>query len=462
LVTDMQKIKFALCAGVTSILFLSACQPTIDKQVVQKRLNFKDAVQIEAEEYLVNPESVQWENTSIIQEDTDFPKKIVISINAPVPQYPREIPVLLIEPASFTENDILKLTGYFTDKQLYDGRIYTKEDVDMEKLILDKNLRAHNIKKPKGAEMLDEYFQERYDMAFDKNEEVECVFEKRNEGEYFSAKAYLYPNCIMSLGISNYGQINTSMRMHVRDYETASLDDMKYIKNGDTVQAQGLAVTYEEALSMANDAMQHLTDGDMILVRSALFDRVNQHGDQWGKYESPIGQSYIFYYAKSYFGIPSLFFDDAPEITEEGGYVREPYDREGAFVVVDDRGVTQFRYSSPSKITEIVNQNVAVLPFDELFEKLKDNIFYQYCWSYVSADIHVNITEVEFGMVREPVPDNKNLYYMAPAWNFIGNIHICASTMLNLELSGTEKSILALSAVDGSIVTGFESFNNPS
>ncbi|MFA5676666.1 MAG: DUF6034 family protein, partial [Christensenellales bacterium] len=125
-------------------------------------------------------------------------------------------------------------------------------------------------------------------------------------------------------------------------------------------------------------------------------------------------------------------------------------------------GVTQFCYSSPSKITEIVNQNVAVLPFDELFEKLKDNIFYQYCWSYISADIHVNITEVEFGMVREPVPNNKNLYYMAPAWNFIGNIHICASTMLNLELSGAEKSILALSAVDGSIVTGFESFNNPS
>lgn len=78
------------------------------------------------------------------------------------------------------------------------------------------------------------------------------------------------------------------------------------------------------------------------------------------------------------------------------------------------------------------------------------DVFHHYLWG--SADI--TITQIEFGMVREPVKDNPNQYMMVPAWNFIGDIK-------SGWVKEREKSILALNAIDGSVITEYDSICDP-
>ena len=91
-------------------------------------------------------------------------------------------------------------------------------------------------------------------------------------------------------------------------------------------------------------------------------------------------------------------------------------------VVVDDTGIVQFWGFSPTRVAETVNDNVEMLSFDEIFEKFKKDIFYSSVWSYNGLEkVDIDIDRIVFGMIRVPVKDNPNAYYMLPAWQFIGS-----------------------------------------
>jgi hypothetical protein len=216
-------------------------------------------------------------------------------------------------------------------------------------------------------------------------------------------------------------------------------------------KANGIVTTYEEALLTANNAMATLLEKPYAMVHACIADKKNDLEYLWSDEETSVGQAYVFYYSPEYGGFPSLYIDPASRtITEKTEYAKT-YIREYALLVVDDRGIVYMTYDSISDVIKELNDNVKLMPFKDVLERFKQEVFYHYLWGK-SADIE--ITQIEFGMVREPVKDNPDQYMMLPAWNFIGNINSSAA-------DEKEKSILVLNAIDGSIITDFESIVDP-
>ena len=128
-----------------------------------------------------------------------------------------------------------------------------------------------------------------------------------------------------------------------------------------------------------------------------------------------------------------------------------PYPREYLQIVVDDRGIIYSHYASISETIEKLNDNVKLMPFEELLEQFKKDVYYHSLWGNT---VDITINKIEFGMVREPVENNPDQYMMVPAWNFIGNVE-------SEYVEDYGKSILALTALDGSIITDYESATEP-
>ena len=91
-------------------------------------------------------------------------------------------------------------------------------------------------------------------------------------------------------------------------------------------------------------------------------------------------------------------------------------------VIVDDKGIVELWSFSPSEIVEEVNSNVQMLPFDNIFEIFKKNIFYSSAWDDGGTlKIDIDIDKIIFGLIRTPVKDNPGQYYLVPAWQFVGS-----------------------------------------
>jgi len=187
----------------------------------------------------------------------------------------------------------------------------------------------------------------------------------------------------------------------------------------------------------------------------------------------------MFTFTPIYGGLPQLYAPEAKnedDLTSEGVAVYEQkWDYEYSMkwpaqyvqVLVDDSGIVEFWGFSPTKITATINENVAVESFDDIFERFKKNIFYSSIWSYNGLEeVNINIDKIVFGMIRVPVKDNPDAYYMIPAWQFVGSkeeVRVSlpddlpaevkeSSELYNYDYSESGKTFLVLNALDGSII----------
>ena len=183
------------------------------------------------------------------------------------------------------------------------------------------------------------------------------------------------------------------------------------------------------------------------MVHASIIDKENYIEYFWSDEETSLGQAYVFYFTPAYDGFPSLYIDPAPKTSTEKTEYAKPYAREYAFIVVDDRGIVDVIYESMSHTIKKLNDNVKIIPFDEILDRFKKDVFQYYLWG---KSAKIEVTQVEFGMVREPIQNNPDQYMMVPAWNFIGNIG-----------DEQDKSIVVLNAIDGSIITDYESILEP-
>jgi hypothetical protein len=183
--------------------------------------------------------------------------------------------------------------------------------------------------------------------------------------------------------------------------------------------------------------------------------------------DSTSDQCYIFYFTRTYNGIPQLY---APEASnhddmevESVGYKYErkwdyeysmKWPAEYAMVYVDDTGIMEFWGFSPTKQQEQINDNVEMLSFDEIFARFKKCIKFTSVWADdITEKLDINITDIKFGMIRVPKKDNPKIYYMVPAWQFIGS----KETFTSRRNGGwrekeTGKTFLVLNALDGSVI----------
>lgn len=378
---------------------------------------------------------------------------VIVNIDAQMPKIPKRVPVYLIEPQELSIEFMKKASQYLMKGEILDGK-ETKEDVEKEILTFKKDISARKILDgyQNNYDDILEWLNKKYGDAAERNSEAKYEYIEDKYGDiYFELKSYPNDSSIMVFSASKDGfgfYINEFTKM------------FNYLSNttGEDIQATGTKMTYQEALATADKTMHTLFEEPFVMAQSRLTDIVNMFESFWNdEEETSEGQAYVFYYTREYEGIPSLFIQSAPSHGSDNQEYAKPYLREGACVVVDDRGIVQTSYDSYSHTVKMLNENVNLMPFDEVLDRFKDGVFYHNLWG-LGGTIEIKITRIEFGLIREPIKDNPDQYMMVPAWNFIGDV---GNPSWNQYGECESKSILALSAIDGSIITDYQNMTDP-
>ena len=448
--------KLIVSIGLCAMLVLSACQPTPEQEIIvgkgdgvlnQKALEEAD----QSADWTQDEDRIVWSETRTV--NTEIGEcSFSVSMDAKLPSIPDKVPVFLIQPKEFSMDFLENASKYLMKGDMYYGKP-SKQDIEMEILDAKKDFSTHTIRKDYQSQADEwlEFLNERYNKADDSNSDAKYEFDDKEFGiRGLHLKSYpKYENSIMDF--QAHGECIDNFYFRVDEFHRS----FQYLENtiGESLQAKGTQTTYEQALDIADKAMTALFDVPFMLVQSRITDTINHNEYLWSDEdkETSLRQSYVFYYNREYDDIPSLYIDPAPILGTDNTEYAKPYTREYALIVVDDRGIAQMRYESFSETIEKLNENVKMMPFAEVFERFKSDVFYHNIWGF-SADIQ--ITRIDFGLVREPVKDNPNQYMMVPAWNFVGHIK-------NDWFEEPEQSILALSAIDGSIITDYQSICDP-
>lgn len=173
-------------------------------------------------------------------------------------------------------------------------------------------------------------------------------------------------------------------------------------------------------------------------------------------------------------GIPVVRQPQLTYLKSEANYASNYYLSDARFMFSANGELIKFEMFSPIDIKDVINTNVATLPMDELFSKAITHLsltdYHEY-GVYGEALIekqkaageefvcHVEICEMEYGMLRVRVPNSDESYYYVPGMILYGTIdYLGKETQKLYESSGTTiwedriVPLVALNAVDGSII----------
>ncbi len=132
---------------------------------------------------------------------------------------------------------------------------------------------------------------------------------------------------------------------------------------------------------------------------------------------------------------------------------------------VQDGAVTYLEWENPLYITGVENENVVLMPFDEIMELFRSHIRATYYLNYdektgEGAYAKLHITSIRLSYMRVDKKDSDD-YYLLPVWDFCGydeyygtenDPQAYAEFNRNMELYDWNSTYITVNAIDGSII----------
>ncbi len=467
-----KRIFSSVFAFVLSILFiLSGCQPTPAIPAIVNKADGKLEEKMQATPAPVKPyeapahwsETVEGEKLNIVI-DTDV---IVPDVNA--------YPVVKLEQQPFTQEQIDEMVHYFAgDAKLYLPHVQTKADYDAE-IILAK----------RGTEVDGEYvvtedskawvkeLEKKRDAAPDDSPiiytDTTLTYPKDEYGndDVEKGKNYLsvcYQNEDGSVGnMAAVNDLTGNSRScgfsYGRDEKLWYITETMYHENTDFDFAEEdsgwtgagalfdkIQITQEEAQNMAQQVIDDLDIKDIVLVTAEKAVSI----------DVPEKCGYRFTYARQSGGIPAYKIEGGGySLEEEPPVYSPPFTEETVRIDVSPDGIESFSWGGCAKVVETVSDNAALLPFEDIQQALKDQIFYKKSFnpmyeSFGLSNFEVDVTSAKLRMGYIGVKDNEYQALMVPVWVFestFGN----DNAVLNKHQSHPDDTYV-LNAIDGGVI----------
>lgn len=441
------------------IFLITACQPTPEK-IINNKTNLIDTVDQNnktADESTEQNDGdsihVSWQKSDVVEDNSFLNKTVTINVvvDADTDPIPDIIPLTEVTPATFDISFIKKTVNYFMDSEFYDGSIRTKDDKLMNILELKRFIAANESEATNGQlnDMNDllKQLEEEYDKAPEYNEKGVIEFSNDGQGNSVLLKGYPDDNCISELNAINDGKKNTTFYYITVNPTIEYVEsDIPYLESPTNV----IQVSFEEAKEIADNVIYSLTDISFSLIDTKLLSGSNPYAYTIND-DTIEEQCYAFYYTRDFDGIKTLYVSNAVSVDLESDQITEnysePWPPEYIKILVDDTGLIEFWWFSPSKVVQILSEDLDIISFEEAFEIFKKNIFYSSVWAGgLCENVDINIERIEFGLVRIPVEDDINRYIMVPAWSFLG------SKYEDSEIIQVDKSFMVVNAINGSII----------
>ena len=240
-----------------------------------------------------------------------------------------------------------------------------------------------------------------------------------------------------------------------------------------------LTISEDEAERLARQMLEDLGIDNFYLANSkvvpskptaeeyaAFFNAVQEDESISGSdYFKDMGDKfYLLTFKPEYYGIPLVHANNQYS-QEQITYL--PFAFEEIKIKVSNDTVAEFKWSNPADVSNVLNENAKLLPFDEIAKiaanhmKLKYNMvtiaslpadfpsYEQELAKYLSAEI--KITEIRLGLGGVPAYNSAGEYMLIPVWSFYGAYDIQKDDDSH-SYEDMFMPLVSVNAVDGSVI----------
>lgn len=205
------------------------------------------------------------------------------------------------------------------------------------------------------------------------------------------------------------------------------------------------------------------TDSDFASVKNQIDQCVRDMGiDYMSLNMVNTGKdSYGFYYTRVYNGLQETYVNRHIGTTAtgiDGAEMMILWNPEYLYIVVQNHDIVKVTWENPSEVSEVVNENVQTLSWDEIQEIFKTQMDYLLLpennkinqdGTGALRELQININRIELGLTKVLMKDSQDDYKLIPTWSFMGYDQNTQSKSENI---GAETCYLTINAIDGTII----------
>ena len=458
----MKKMKrLIVCSIILTFALLLGCQPTPENEIITNRNDgtLEDIIQMTAPPSNVEIEQQDnnVEHDSAIQPGHDtlnasetWVESLVFGnvtcvINAQVRSINGPKGVYEVEKAPFDDSTIrLFLDHYVANAvEAYPSRD-TAEELEQ---VLEHVLRGEEYEAEDGSLQYRPYDGQEED-AKEINEQIKKA---RENTETYNPKDlpidtlpidYTY---VMPTGIRWSIRCNDN-KLYARTYRKMSLQSETKVRSGLGREGElagasigPISISEEEAIAEAEEVCRQLGAEHLGVARIERGRIIHPYT------EDIISKGWIVTFARN--DGNCIPVDVSTETTvgllqyEPSDYA-PPWIPERMKIYVDENGIQSIEWSNRVRVKEIVNENVALLSFSDVQEKVRLLLRYGLTWLGTQETTEIRVTEMRLTTLLCNKKDEMNRAYLMPAW---------VITYENTDSIGTTLStIIAVNALDGS------------
>ena len=396
-----QNIRIMLLIGLIAVLITnSACQATPAQDVVvNKSDDFFEKLTESTDAFYAAPDTVE-QQASIHGLDLKFNAKVVMPIST-------GFRVVEIEQTHFTIDDCKRFMDYFEP-----GATWIQQPVDTKADVRYRMFRIEN------SSRFEEYEKKEYRRTY--VDELEAApesveFVPANMDTFSESKATpiwsLHEDgsrSSFSMRLSgDYILYKRSVESGICQRDNFSTSDIEY---NDFNEDPSISET--AALKIAQKAMDDLNLAPELTLLSA------EKGIAY-QFREPVARGWLLMYTRMNGGLqaPYDFFgyvvwDASPAPSHVG-----PWDQEALLVFVDDEGIYCFDLRGAGREVKKLYDNVQLLPFSELLERIQAQLVYQHSYhdeSIESVEVQVNKISLVSSLID--IADQPGYGLLIPSW----------------------------------------------
>ena len=378
--TRLKMVSTAVLCIMTTMCFMAACQPTPDKDVVIGRDN--------AEKIIFDSK-----NKEVMPYDYDIPSEIKerfsifkgrfdVVVDAPVDMPSiKEFPVAKVKAMKFDKETADRIIDYFAgDCQLVAPHVLTKQDYD-EWIVEEKRGRLED-----GEYIVDEQTQQSVAELEKKRDEAP------EEDTYAPITGYTMDGTCLKARIIKNGEtvgtvyaneslISFTSPMRYRPF-TVYINNPATGLDERTDADYHIKMTVDEARRKAEELLSSFgISGFEVKETTDIYYYEDDLTDiEFGGYSMVFMRSFggmMPLYTTYYSGSPEDSYEYCP-----------PVKTESIEINIDEYGkVQRFSWQHPIEIVETITDNVELLPFEEIMQRLREFARQHWAWLYNESKI---------------------------------------------------------------------------
>lgn len=210
-----------------------------------------------------------------------------------------------------------------------------------------------------------------------------------------------------------------------------------------------VTLTRETAEETLSEALKRIGAEDFTVVTAQSANLMD------GRTSAASG--WVFTLARDYGGYPlepAARADGRIKYAEDDAYeANASIPKEEIRILITEDGVADFLYGGPKKIVRVVNENVELMPFEELCERAKNGLRFGFSGYGPGANYEASFTVFKAVLTVYTLRiRNEDEYYEMPCWLLLFDHTLASGDYEYGRDLGKQYRALVINAVDGSIV----------